>query len=182
MEKDLKDKIFGEFFLNDTTPTYAKITERFKLEKGVVSTQIKEFRSERKEKIDQIKNVKQLYGNKKKEEKAPDFEFNSFKEFYEWYEEKYREQKGRCYYCETPEENVAKLVKSRSKRFSNRGKHLEVERKDSSRDKAKYNSRNCVLCCYICNNAKSDIFTLEEFEPVKKAIKEAIDIGLSRLS
>ncbi|MDD5669942.1 MAG: hypothetical protein PHE58_07950 [Candidatus Omnitrophica bacterium] len=173
MEKNLKVKIFEQYFLNDTTPTYAKIAERLKLDINAVSVQINELMSKQKEEIKRIKNVKQLYRNKKKE-KSQDFEFNSFKEFYGWYEGTYREQKGKCYYCETSEEDVAKLVEDRSKRSPNRGRHLEVERKDSTLGKDKYNPNNCVLCCYICNNAKSDIFSPEEFKLIQEAIKETI--------
>jgi hypothetical protein len=49
----------------------------------------------------------------------------------------------------------------------NRGFYLEVDRKES---KGKYSPRNCVLACYPCNNAKSDIFTYDEFRKIGEMI------------
>ncbi|MBI3582623.1 MAG: hypothetical protein HY096_01565 [Nitrospinae bacterium] len=45
-------------------------------------------------------------------------------------------------------------------RKGKRGKSLEVDRKESAKG---YVPNNCVLVCYPCNNAKSDVFTAEEF-------------------
>jgi hypothetical protein len=41
-----------------------------------------------------------------------------------------------------------------------RGMWLEVDRKDP---KGKYSSGNAVLCCYFCNNDKSDVFYGDEY-------------------
>ena len=35
-----------------------------------------------------------------------------------------------------------------------------MERKDA---RGQYSPENCVLACYPCNNAKSDVFSYEEF-------------------
>ena len=48
-----------------------------------------------------------------------------------------------------------------------RGGVLEVDRKDSTKG---YEMDNCVLACAICNNAKSDKFTYEEFKAVGEVI------------
>ena len=50
-----------------------------------------------------------------------------------------------------------------------RGGTLEVDRKDSTRG---YEIENCVLACAVCNNAKSDKFTYEEFKAVGKIIEQ----------
>jgi hypothetical protein len=47
-----------------------------------------------------------------------------------------------------------------------RGQSLEVERKEDT----KYTEENCELCCYWCNNAKSDIFSFDEFKKIGQAI------------
>jgi hypothetical protein len=47
-----------------------------------------------------------------------------------------------------------------------RGQSLEIERKEDT----KYNEENCELCCYWCNNAKSDIFSFNEFTKIGLAI------------
>ncbi len=44
---------------------------------------------------------------------------------------------------------------------------MEVDRKIS---KANYSPENCVLACYPCNNAKSDVFTYEEFIKIGREI------------
>ncbi|GAI46195.1 unnamed protein product [marine sediment metagenome] len=49
-----------------------------------------------------------------------------------------------------------------------------MDRRDNEKG---YTLENCVLSCSICNNAKSDKFTDEEFKEVGKAIKQ---IWLSR--
>jgi hypothetical protein len=33
-----------------------------------------------------------------------------------------------------------------------------------------YTTGNLALCCYWCNNAKSDEFSAEEFQPVAEAL------------
>jgi len=49
-----------------------------------------------------------------------------------------------------------------------------VDRRGNQKD---YTLENCVLACSICNNAKSDKFTDEEFKKVGKSVKQ---IWLSR--
>lgn len=48
-----------------------------------------------------------------------------------------------------------------------RGGTLEVDRKDNTKG---YEIDNCVLACAVCNNAKSDKFTYEEFKAVGEVI------------
>jgi len=71
-----------------------------------------------------------------------------------------------CHYCGISESDFIKIWGG----FygDKRGKVLEVDRKDNNQG---YNIQNCVLSCAICNNAKSDKFTYEEFLKVGKAIK-----------
>lgn len=46
---------------------------------------------------------------------------------------------------------------------------MKVDRKDNNLG---YYIENCVLACAVCNNAKSDKFTHEEFERVGDVIRE----------
>jgi len=55
-----------------------------------------------------------------------------------------------------------------------RDRKLEVDCRDNEKG---YTLENCVLAGSICNNAKSDKFTDEEFKEVGKSIKQ---IWLSR--
>jgi hypothetical protein len=89
--------------------------------------------------------------------------FTDFNEFKGWYE---KESKI-CHYCGLTEEESQIIVrkgKLLSKRFPKEGIHgrgtsrgmwLEVDRYDPE---GIYSPSNVVLCCYFCNNDKSDVF------------------------
>lgn len=102
------------------------------------------------------------YGKKQKSD------FLGFESFYFWYEQ----QDKKCVYCGLTERESYDLVrrnKLTSKRFPEngvlergrgRGLWLEVDRKDPH---GNYSSDNCALCCYFCNNDKSDIFNEKQY-------------------
>ena len=71
-----------------------------------------------------------------------------------------------CHYCKIAEGDFIPIW---GKFYKGRGVRLELERKDNDRG---YSEENCVLSCAICNNAKSNKFTREEFKKVGKAIKK----------
>jgi len=85
--------------------------------------------------------------------------------FYIWYENRAKEQKGLCEYCHLP--GPTSTHYGGSFRKGKRGLHLEVDRKDAE---GRYSPENCVLACYPCNNAKSDVFSYKEFLDIGKAI------------
>ena len=88
-------------------------------------------------------------------------------DFINWY----IKEENKCCYCKTSSEDLIKFYNSsKSKRKSTRGKSLEVERVE---DKP-YSENNCKLCCYWCNNSKSDVFSFNEFQNIGKAIGAAI--------
>jgi hypothetical protein len=84
-----------------------------------------------------------------------------------------------CYYCGTTNETSFKLYEMQRKnlrpdatRGGKRSKRLEIDRKNPI---LPYDDlSNLVWCCYWCNNAKSNFFTEKEFQPIAKAIGEAI--------
>lgn len=79
------------------------------------------------------------------------------------------ERDGRkCYYCGIKEEDFIPIW-GKFYGGETRGKKLEVDRRDNEKG---YTLENCVLACSICNNAKSDKFTGEEFKKVGKSIKQ----------
>ncbi len=93
-------------------------------------------------------------------------------EFRVWYCKKYYEQEGLCKYCKIPQEYLLKIY-GRPDGFregdngkGKRGKTLEIDRPENE----DYNE-NCVLACYPCNNAKSDVFNPHEFEKISKVIQ-----------
>ncbi len=85
-----------------------------------------------------------------------------------------------CAYCGISEEDIMQLAKTdRIFKKSERGWHLEIDRKDSNKE---YMPGNCVRCCYWCNNAKTDEFTEDEFKPIAEKIREVwVKRGIERL-
>lgn len=94
--------------------------------------------------------------------------FNDFKDFLDWY----NSEEKICKYCGLTEEESQKIVMTsilKSNRFPENGKigqgksrgvWLEVDRLEP---KGQYSRENAVLCCYFCNNDKSDVFSGEEY-------------------
>ena len=78
--------------------------------------------------------------------------------FYTWYATQYEQQQGLCAYCHLPGDTQQHYGKYF--REGRRGKRLEVDRIES---KESYSPGNCVLACYPCNNAKSDVFSYHEY-------------------
>ncbi len=96
---------------------------------------------------------------------------NSFKGF-EDFEDWYNNQDKKCHFCGLKEEESQEIVCRgllTSNRFPlggelargrSRGMWLEVDRLSP---KENYSRKNCVLCCYFCNNDKSDVFYGDEY-------------------
>ena len=89
------------------------------------------------------------------------------KNFYLWYEKQDKEQLGLCHYCHLP--GNTETYYGKTFREGRRGLSLEVDRKDSGQ---KYSPNNCVLACYPCNNAKSDVFFYKEFLKIGELVGE----------
>lgn len=97
--------------------------------------------------------------------------FESFDDFYSWYEVYVMD--GTCFYCGLTERESQKIVHDgllTSKRFPlggrfsqgvNRGYWLEIDKRNP---KGQYSRENSVPCCYFCNNDKSDVFTDEQYK------------------
>jgi hypothetical protein len=87
--------------------------------------------------------------------------------FYDWFTKNDR----KCYYCNITEIEIELLKIAGlldNKREKTRGKTLELDRKLPNES---YNNiQNLVLCCYWCNNAKTDTFTHDEFIVIGKTI------------
>lgn len=83
-------------------------------------------------------------------------------------EKLYKRDGYTCRYCGIKEEDFLPIW-GYFYNNKNRGPKLEIDRKDNNQG---YSEQNCVLACPICNNAKSDKFTSDEFAEVGKAIKK----------
>jgi hypothetical protein len=78
-----------------------------------------------------------------------------------------------CEYCELTESDFRQLIDYglvRTKRLSTRGSTFEFDCRDPEQG---YTKDNVALCCYWCNNAKTDEFTPEEFKPIALTIAAA---------
>lgn len=105
----------------------------------------------------EIKRIAQIYRNKCKFPEFTYFKNKGLDYFIQWYSNLDKA----CYYCGIEENKIKYLFESeRLSTKRKRGKHLELERIDSSTNI--YNEDNCKLACYFCNNHKSDIITREE--------------------
>jgi hypothetical protein len=70
-----------------------------------------------------------------------------------------------CYNCGVSEKILLSLYNDsnytcKSKR--NRGSWFEIDRKSSNQNENVYSRENIVLCCYFCNNHKSDVISSDD--------------------
>lgn len=99
--------------------------------------------------------------------------FVDFDQFSDWY----NSIEKVCHYCGLTEEESQEIVVKgilRSNRFPQngtpgqgqcRGMWLEIDR---MLPKENYSLDNCVLCCYFCNNDKSDVFIGQQYTEFQK--------------
>jgi hypothetical protein len=74
----------------------------------------------------------------------------------------------KCFYCGITTKEITQLANLRKLRKKNlRGWSLEIDRLDSNYE---YTPQNCEMCCYWCNNAKTDEFTPTEFKFIGQMI------------
>jgi hypothetical protein len=69
-----------------------------------------------------------------------------------------------CNYCGINEKILSELYNDQKytcKTKRNRGAWFELDRRDASFENNIYSEDNMVLCCYFCNNHKSDVISLE---------------------
>lgn len=135
---------------------YAEIADKLGVDLKQLSKWWDELRTER----DEVHKIRQLWSRKM-------FSTLKFPEFYDWY----KKLDKRCYYCGIAEEEIGLLLKKGkifTKRLKTRGRRLELDRKEPN--KPYDDLKNLVLCCYWCNNAKTDEFTVMEFKEIGKSI------------
>ncbi|EAK5889852.1 hypothetical protein [Campylobacter lari] len=111
-------------------------------------------------------NLRSKYNSLKKRNNIKE-PFNGIDNFISWY----KKQEKECYYRKIAQSDLAnlfknKLITSKKPSFNS---SLQIERLDPDKG---YNEENCVLACCICNNAKSDMISAENF---KKYFKTPIE-------
>lgn len=75
-----------------------------------------------------------------------------------------------CAYCQITKSQFDTLRQAgqlHTKRLRTRGTSFEI---DCRRPELGYTEGNLALCCYWCNNAKTDEFSDAEFQPVADAL------------
>ena len=87
-------------------------------------------------------------------------------DFIEWFI-----KQTECFYCKCTIDELSKFYNlDNSKRKLTRGRTLEVDRISD----IEYTEENCVPSCYWCNNAKSDVFSKDEFKEIGLTIGKVI--------
>lgn len=112
-----------------------------------------------------IKKLKNIY-------KETFSERLSFSDFTLFFKEDEAIEYRKCTYCNLSEKEAEKLFASMkifTKRKYSRGRSMEIDKIDPN---GLYEKNNIALCCYWCNNAKSDEFTSEEFKDVGVVISK----------
>lgn len=136
---------------------YDSISKELGIPKTTLTSWYEDLRSER----ERIAKIRVVWSRKKF---TPIFE-----DFYNWYEKLER----KCHYCHITETQIAELLESgklTTKRIATRGRKLEFDRKEPNLNYDNLN--NIVLCCYWCNNAKTDTFKYNEFLKVGESFRE----------
>ena len=83
----------------------------------------------------------------------------------------FRDEDRQCEYCEIKESEIKKLIESnliKTKRLGTRGRIMEIDQIEPNQG---YTSENMVLCCYWCNNSKTDEYSYLEFKDISSEIR-----------
>ena len=167
-EEFYKKKIFDKVGINQLKHQYPHLENSIKLW----------FKSNR---YNKIQDYKSFLTNKLRQmtEDGEDINLNNEQLYnlFKWWETTPKV----CYYCSLPENALEELHNQPghiNKRFPQRGKSLEIDRKQANLPYA--NIQNLALACYWCNNAKTDTFTEQEFLDIGRAIKSIWERRIGR--
>jgi 5-methylcytosine-specific restriction endonuclease McrA len=148
--------------------TYKVIAARLGVEQSQLSSWWEELRAER----EALTSLRNLYNRKRSAEG-----FASFAAFHDWY----LALPQQCYYCGISPAQIEAMRAAdqiHTKRWATRGRRLELDRLDPE---GAYNADNVVLCCYWCNNAKTDEFSPAAFRAIAAGIRAEWDRRLALL-
>jgi len=145
---------------------YAEIEQEMHIDRNTLSSWYEELRPVR----ERMARVKTIHGRK-------NMAAANLMAFFNWYEGR----STKCEYCGVTEEELALLNKDEQmiNKRTTRGRTLELDRKKPNEPYD--NLDNLVMCCYWCNNAKTDTFTHDEFKIVGEAIGSIWKNRLNRL-
>lgn len=172
--------LFGKILANDLDSIVPKDFELFELdeEKGLRKSYTTEYYQFEVEHTIAGISINDIYTGFKKwmdsnKELYKELENSYVTDFekvfaFEEFEQTINDEK--CCYCSITKDEIVQLANKHQLYKKNlRGWNMEVERFDSNLE---YTQENCAMACYWCNNAKTDEFTKEEFQPIANQIAE----------
>lgn len=185
MDKEISKDEITEFIRKENNrhcnPNYSELIEIKKKFDDKRKTGFGKNNGKRDEKIFLQWAKQQPNWNDKDEQKwlneynSGKFGFGTFQNFYKWYKKEPQE----CCYCHIKQDELDELWDKElisSKKFS---KALHIERLDANKP---YCKDNCRLACAVCNNAKSDMISEQDFrECFVEGIKKFYNFLKSRL-
>lgn len=104
----------------------------------------------------ELDEIDKLFKNQYSSNPARQKGFKTFEIFYEWY----LKEKNCCYYCGISATNLKSLFDSKKIDSTKFNATLHIERLNPKED---YSPGNCRLACSLCNNAKSDLISKENY-------------------
>ena len=134
---------------NNCLPTDKQTAESLGLDESKVR-QIKQTDAKYKDFV----KLRERFSSFDKERKD---DFGGFRAFYEWYSA----QEPKCYYCGATQAQLEQLFDDELISSTKFNATLHIEQKTP---KQGYKSANRVLACALCNNAKSDMISDENFK------------------
>ena len=146
--------------------TYEQVCKELTIDRNEASRLWEHLKPERVS----INKVKTLFNRKR-------YKGVTFPDFYDHYV-KYQRA---CHYCGITQDEIQRLFdrkQVKTKRQETRGKVLELDRADPEQPYEML--ENLRLACYWCNNAKTDEFSEEEFQPIAQAISTVWSQRLKR--
>lgn len=193
---DKKNKYFDLFFINRITEykkideykkwglgkakqTYKSLDQFYLDEINIHEAELNEIRKQ----FEEYKKLFDAYINEERKEL-----FRNHDTFMKWYN-KQKNNSGEiiCGYCEITETKLKQLVKLRGNNLTLNGKQkrskgtMEIEKKDS---KGEYTYDNCIMACPLCNNAKSNLISDEDWrrffvEPMRRYYETELNSKLN---
>ena len=161
-----KEKIFNKSSINQIKVQFPELVNWVKIW----------YKSDR---FKEIQKIKTFLTKKLKQMSGAEIKFDNQKLYhlFKWWDSTPKV----CYYCSIPEnilEDLHNQPNHINKRYPQRGKSLEIDRKHA--DLPYSDIHNLVLACYWCNNAKTDTFTEKEFKQLGKVIKRIWEKRLNK--
>jgi hypothetical protein len=167
---DLKSFMFTNELILKYTTQYYQLGYKVKVDGIEIRVIWDIFSTWKKTHLDLIKTLQEYYMTEMFEKEI--FLFEEFRTLFD------DSQHRKCHYCGITEDMVRQLIqKQKLFKKRERGFILEIDRK---RPNEEYTMDNSVLCCYWCNNAKTDEFCATEFKAIGEEIGKIWQKRLSK--